>query len=457
MAENKFKLEFILKQHTPIIHFQHDQAGATLRASELKPRLDKYIIGHKVKVFGNEQIRLEAALNDPALSLWLKRKKEATHPAFDYQVKINPLRESTDLRSPRPIEDRYPGFFANMGENKGKYCFVYHDLILLEINSTNNELLSYIETILSGFLLSTNFGTRQSKGFGSFYLLDTPDSMAKDLSLFSYAFDMDVSEERSEERKIKQVFHIINLLYNSLRSGINHNFYFKSMLWWYLRKKEIQWDKKTIKQQFLKRKEMDQKRDYREQDENNKPVIPDTPLFYEKGKEVMVGGKSTHLLWRDLLGLSTNQEWRSEYASLTKESEDREGNVPKYARMKSPILFKPLRTGKDSFRVYFGVPKSIKEDFLNGPITGRASEVLNKWFKIEMTRNNSPLESPLSIPFPMTFDFDDFFKTAFSTNLDNYVRQKKGKRNFVDYPDYILLRTLYTNLKLQIKNTNEQG
>ena len=33
-----------LKQHTPLIHFQHDQEDATLRASEVKPKLDKYII-----------------------------------------------------------------------------------------------------------------------------------------------------------------------------------------------------------------------------------------------------------------------------------------------------------------------------------------------------------------------------------------------------------------------------
>lgn len=33
-----------LKQHTPLIHFQHDQYGATLRASEVKPKLDKFLI-----------------------------------------------------------------------------------------------------------------------------------------------------------------------------------------------------------------------------------------------------------------------------------------------------------------------------------------------------------------------------------------------------------------------------
>ena len=38
-----YKLEFTLKQHTPLIHFQHDQAGATLRATEVKPKLDKFL------------------------------------------------------------------------------------------------------------------------------------------------------------------------------------------------------------------------------------------------------------------------------------------------------------------------------------------------------------------------------------------------------------------------------
>ena len=39
-----YKLEVKLKQHTPLIHFQHDQEGATLRASEVKPKLDRFIL-----------------------------------------------------------------------------------------------------------------------------------------------------------------------------------------------------------------------------------------------------------------------------------------------------------------------------------------------------------------------------------------------------------------------------
>lgn len=36
-------LKYKLKQITPMIHFQADEVGATLRASEVKPRLDKFI------------------------------------------------------------------------------------------------------------------------------------------------------------------------------------------------------------------------------------------------------------------------------------------------------------------------------------------------------------------------------------------------------------------------------
>ena len=69
MAELKVQL----KQHTPIIHFQHDQEGATLRASELKPKLDKYLI----EKFEKENIDYKK---------WLIGKGE--HQALNYKVKI---------------------------------------------------------------------------------------------------------------------------------------------------------------------------------------------------------------------------------------------------------------------------------------------------------------------------------------------------------------------------------
>ncbi len=37
---NPFQPTFTLKQHTPIIHFQHDQEGSKLQATEVKPKPD---------------------------------------------------------------------------------------------------------------------------------------------------------------------------------------------------------------------------------------------------------------------------------------------------------------------------------------------------------------------------------------------------------------------------------
>lgn len=38
------QLELDLKCHAPIIHFQPEEEGATLRASEVKPKFDRYLM-----------------------------------------------------------------------------------------------------------------------------------------------------------------------------------------------------------------------------------------------------------------------------------------------------------------------------------------------------------------------------------------------------------------------------
>ena len=69
-----------LKQHTPLIHFQHDQEGATLRASEVKPKLDKFIL--KRLGLGNYQAGIDAAKDRG----WLIGRGD--HPALDYKMGI---------------------------------------------------------------------------------------------------------------------------------------------------------------------------------------------------------------------------------------------------------------------------------------------------------------------------------------------------------------------------------
>ena len=77
-------LKVTLKQHTPLIHFQHDQYGATLRASEVKPKLDKFILERLGD--GNYERGILLAKNNQ----WLIGS--GTHPALNY--KVNAARKS---------------------------------------------------------------------------------------------------------------------------------------------------------------------------------------------------------------------------------------------------------------------------------------------------------------------------------------------------------------------------
>ncbi len=81
---------FTLKQHTPIIHFQPEQSGATLRATELKPKLDRFLI--------------EKVDNLP-----IKTTKDGKRRYLDYKVKIEPnLSGSTKIK-------KSSLYFGNMG------------------------------------------------------------------------------------------------------------------------------------------------------------------------------------------------------------------------------------------------------------------------------------------------------------------------------------------------------
>ena len=40
---NIYKINIELKQITPMLHFQGNETEATLRATELKPKLDRFI------------------------------------------------------------------------------------------------------------------------------------------------------------------------------------------------------------------------------------------------------------------------------------------------------------------------------------------------------------------------------------------------------------------------------
>lgn len=140
-------LEMKLTAQTPMIHFQADENGATVRATELKPKLDRYLLK-----------------TDPNL----KEK----HPEFFTDEKKGALKYKVQIFCEKPGKviplDEYSIYFGNMGRKKEERI---HGLIsdpTLVIICLHKGLRDLIEDNIVDFFLSTNFGTMQNKGFGSF-------------------------------------------------------------------------------------------------------------------------------------------------------------------------------------------------------------------------------------------------------------------------------------------------
>ncbi len=336
---SKYKSSFTLKQHTPMIHFQSDQSGATLRATELKPKFDRFLLEHV------EGIDFKENANG--------------HKSLDYKVKIEAKTQMSDIetinsRNGKTIPN--PLFFGNMGDGENKR-FSMASTINIEFFSFNSEVLKAIKNNFESFLANTNFGTRQSKGFGSFYLKKPFDISLIEHKVYSFS-----SSEKEWQEDIK-------FFYAFLRAGINTaNFggiYAKAVIFAYAKSQNITWDKKAIKNFYL---------------DNNKNI-------------------ENEKLMRDLFGLSSSQSWMSYKATITKEHTEKEID-----RFKSPITFKPvLENGQ--MRIYFWADKSVEK-------------ILNKEFIVKFDRKSGlKLKTPTSFTFDDFFEFA--FNLDLSKHIDS--------------------------------------
>jgi len=202
---SKYKVEFKLKQHTPIIHFQSDQSGATLRATELKPKFDRFL--KKYAFDGNVPDAL---------------KIDKSKDALNYKVKI--------LSRKGSIQDiKNKTYFGNMGKKQDdseyRKQIMTDDEIIVCFISFHTSLLENIEKFFASFLACTNFGTRQSKGFGSFYL-DKKDPFyesPKDALDYIDANYIYADYKKSSEK----VFSHVEVIYPLIKTGINYPDYAK--------------------------------------------------------------------------------------------------------------------------------------------------------------------------------------------------------------------------------------
>lgn len=375
-----------LKQHTPLIHFQHDQDGATLRASEVKPKLDKFIL--LSLGMGNFQ----SGLNQAKTNGWLVGK--GNYPAFDYKVRIEAKEKDEDVmltvdqkvdsrtRSVKYITKEFPFLIANMGgkdtEDELMNLSLYNN-VTMRIATNHQDLCTFLYSIVETFFAQNNFGQRQTKGFGSFSVISKQknDEDLKNVEWKSHfkeyyengtpLMKFSLNSKDSEFGKQFMLFSVMDFYWRCLKSGVNYSKrivprngegdvsirfperYIKAYLWTYLntKKDRYTWEKRKIKTE-LGLETPFPIRDYR--DNSNNAVFA-----------------------RGLMGCPDKYEYRipqnrfredrnrNQYKEIV---ENRTVNIDNISgeidRISSPIIFKPIKDG-DTVSVYILFDKELIE------------------------------------------------------------------------------------------------
>lgn len=327
--DSPFHLDIVLEQHTPMWHFQPDENGCCLRATEAKPKLDKYIAAKT----GNSYQSLDYKMSFEVI----ETRKRLNTEYFN--------------RNNKPMSC-YPIFFGNMGDDTKKKELVYYpNGIRMRLFSLNTKLLKLIKEHLNGFFASTSFGTRQDKGFGCFYPKEKPFVTGD----ASYRFTMEISSgEWSDSNKLFQgLFNHINFFHKMLRSGVNQQgTYCKSFMYHYAqaegkrRKQDISWDKPVIRHNFqLTHKAYkyicglptyDPKLLDNKNIEPRKELIDNYRALTERKQKI----RNQRWLFREALGLSGPQAWMAYRDVIT--ISDANSEEDRITRFQSPLSYHPF-------------------------------------------------------------------------------------------------------------------
>lgn len=349
-----------LVQHTPMWHFQPDEKGCCLRATEVKPKLDRFIVGK----LGKKNI---------CPSYWVDSCKsgEEDYFALNYKLSFRPLGakkiiESTRLLENGRLEPLFPLFFGNMGsrDNKQKKQLVYYPAgIEMHILCLRADLMEIILSSLNAFFACTSFGTRQTKGFGFFYPKNRPDAQNTEASFdnreASYQFEVIPFAQYSctahvpdadLQNEFVELFRYIHYFHKMIRSGINERqVYYKSLMYHYAQHKEETWDKPVIRHRFQLYNNV-----YKticDISSNPDPRYPVRKEMADEYKQLQNQKKFRDSKWlfREALGLSGVQSWRAYNDQITIESRFENGKID---RFKSPLIYRPVPVGEGKYIVY---------------------------------------------------------------------------------------------------------
>lgn len=373
-----FRRIYTLTAHTPIIHFQHRQSGATLRATEVKPKLDSFI---KKKMAGR---RIPGG--------WFVGDSEA----LNYKLHFSACGRQERTQPPRI-------YYGNAGVQEESRAECVKGNCRMEIICFIPELMAEIQKYVAEFFVCTNFGRMQNKGFGSFtvqgesYSEKEIGDILKDEAKARDCYY--ISGYKPEE--IGKIFDDISTLYGVMKSGYNmRGSYHRSYLFEYFIEKGIGNEKA-----YLKKKEV---APY----DNGEPVKH--PLnrrsFYEQNYR-------EYKYVRALLGVGEQLQFISGF---------------KWGRMKNGKEGY-MSTGKERIKIKNASIERLESPIFFKIIDGKlymvAKRVNDCIFNKEFTFTNVNQRKSISVSVPGEFDIDDFLDWFVKKyNIDSTQKDKRGNR-----------------------------
>lgn len=201
-----FQLEYTLIPHSPLIHFQYDSVGAALRATEVKPKLDRYLISH---------------YNGTIPDQW---RNDQSKDALNYQLRIISLEHNASIELGR--KTNYEIFYGNMGDGAEKKGIKNKQKLV--VTCFIRELRDYIDRVIGDFFIVTNFGTMQSKGFGSFTVDGKNknqehicDVLKREYTRLNHCYVFDRGAKYNDPLQ-DETFKRIKTVYSLMKSGLNY-------------------------------------------------------------------------------------------------------------------------------------------------------------------------------------------------------------------------------------------
>lgn len=385
-----YKEKFELQQITPMIHFQWNEDGATVRATEMKPKLDRFILELKDMLESKEnngdwteERRCFERLGNIEK---LKLRSENERVSLNYKMKIKAYGVNgivSPKRNEGGIQPNQVDVFEvkNTNSGIGSYFFTdikeasrgsFYEKIDVDIMCFCEELRNLIRVVFPMFIAVNNFGFRQNKGFGHFRVIkEETEKIEEDKMILKYVklfsekyciYKMDTFQsKKNEKHNYVYILNQIKDLNQRLKSGINlcirgeNKYYAPSFLMKEYEHKQCG-EKYINEKKYLKQKMRDTKEIILEKTSKNAPDYKEGSREYENARYFRgILGFAEHYEFRDVKLEGSDRTFKITFKIEYNWNGKKEKESIRYS---SPFYFLPVKESHDLFScIYMFVNK----------------------------------------------------------------------------------------------------